>query len=85
MKKNTLLIIGLAAVGVGYYLWKNKDDKKELKSSVTGTGDGNKKCPCIGVKSNDGFGKPTTLYSIACCKKAASMESNPIGGLKNSI
>ena len=34
------------------------------------SGGGQQKCKCEGVKSNDGFGNPTVLYSFACCKKA---------------
>jgi LPXTG-motif cell wall-anchored protein len=38
MKNTTLLIIGLAAIGVGYYLWKKKDEKKEYFVSSTKLG-----------------------------------------------
>lgn len=29
MKNTTLLLIGVAAIGVGYYIWKKKGEKKE--------------------------------------------------------
>lgn len=94
--ENKKMYIGLgilAVAGIGYYiLKKNKEKEKsklssdDKKSNVTADTSGNKKCKCEGVQSNDGFGNPVVLYSIACCKKAKDKVAlNPLGGSKNGL
>ena len=94
--ENKKLYIGLgilAVAGIGYYMWKKHEDKEknssssdDKKSNVTADTSGNKKCKCEGVQSNDGFGNPVVLYSIACCKKAKDRVAlNPLGGYKNGL
>jgi hypothetical protein len=68
--KTKSVLISVAVLAGAFLIYKKFIKKEELKFGVNGVGEGNKKCPCHGVKSNDGFGNPTTLYSIACCKKS---------------
>lgn len=35
MKKSTLLILGVAAIGVGYYIWSKKEKTEKKESFVS--------------------------------------------------
>lgn len=80
--KTKNILIGIA-IGIGaFVIYKKFIKKEELKFGVTGQGDTKKKgCPCYGVQTADG----KLLYKDACCKKAQSMVSTPLGGSKVGI